>query len=137
MKYWLAQFSIFSQLSDAEIKNIEDFCQEKHLAQGEYLFHEWDEPQALYVLASWSLSVVKWDSKIELAHIAPGSLVGEMAFFWNEKQRSASIFATEDSELIVILAFSLVQLFWKYPDLQEKFHSLIRHREEENKTKGF
>ena len=137
MKYSLKQFPIFSGLSQDEIRNIEDFCQEKELSFWEYLFHEGDEPQALYILASWTLWVLKWVDKLELAVIEPGSLIGEMAFFWDEKVRNASIVAKENSELIVILAFSLVQLFWKYPELKAKFDAIIEERNELNKSKGF
>ena len=137
MNYSLTQFPIFSGLSQDEIQNIEDFCQEKQLWSWEYLFHEGDEPQALYVLASWQLWVLKWLNKHEIAAIEPGSMIGEMAFFWDEKVRNASVVAKEDSELIVILAFSIVQLFWKYPELKGKLDTIIEERNSLNKSKGF
>lgn len=137
MLYNLSQVALFSTLNEQEIQNIQDFCQVKHLCSGEYLFREWDEPQALYILASGRLSVKKWDQSTEIALLSPWTLIWEMAFFWNEKKRSASVVAVEDSELTVILAFSLVQLFWKYPDIQDKLQKMITLREEENKEKGF
>ena len=137
MDFDLSQVSLFSTLSEDEIGNIRDFCQQKKIALWEYLFREWDEPQALYILTSWKLSVQKWPQDSEIAVLISWSLIGEMAFFWDEKYRNASIVALEDSELTVILAFSLVQLFWKCPDIQEKMQAMIRLREEENRSKWF
>lgn len=137
MAFNLLQVPLFSTLSEVELNNIRDFCQQKDISKWEYLFHEWDEPQALYILTSWRLSVEKWPSKSEVAVLCSWALIGEMAFFGDEKSRTASIVAVEDSELIVLLAFSLVQLFWKYPDIQEKMQSMILLREEENRLKWF
>lgn len=137
MDFNLSQVSLFSTLNDDEIRDIQDFCQQKTISAWEFLFREWDEPQALYILTSWKLSVQKWPQNSEIVILSAWSLIGEMAFFWDEKSRNASIIALEDSVLIVLLAFSLVQLFWKYPDLQEKMQTMIRLREEENKSKWF
>lgn len=135
MNYQLWQYSLFQDLSPEELKNIEDFCQEKILETGEILFHEGDEPQALYIIASGSLSVLKNNSK-EVVVLESGSLLGEMAFFGNETKRNATLKAREETHLIVLLAFSLVQLFWKYPQLQEKLTQLIQAREAYNSDKN-
>ncbi|MCH8518964.1 cyclic nucleotide-binding domain-containing protein [Candidatus Gracilibacteria bacterium] len=137
MKYSLSHISLFAGLSPEERKNIEDFCQEKILGEGEYLFREGDEPQAIYIVTSGSFSIYKGEDKKELAIVERGELLGEMAFFGEEKERNASIVAREDSEVLVLLAFSIAQLFGKYPELHEKLQDIIHARQEENKNKGF
>lgn len=137
MKHSLVIHSLFQQLSDEQRKNIELFCQEKTLETGEVLFHEGDEPQALYIVASGSLSVQKWLQKKEIAVLHAGEMLGEMAFFGTETKRNATLIAREKTELIVLLAFSLVQLFNQYPDIKEKLTSLIDKRIEHNKKEGF
>lgn len=132
MKYPLSLFSIFWPLTEEERKNIEDFCQKKALEPWEYLFQEGDEPQALYIVASWSFSVLKWPSNREIAVVAPGELIGEMAFFGNESLRNASVVAREPSEVIVLLMFSLTEIFSKYPSLKGKLTDLVEARQEHN-----
>lgn len=133
MKYPLSLFSLFSPLTEEERKNIEDFCQEKILEQWEYLFQEWDEPQAIYIVASWSFSVLKWVSNQEVAVIRHWELIGEMAFFGNESTRNASVIAQEESEVIVVLMFSLTEIFIKHPSLKDKLTYLVEKRMEHNK----
>lgn len=136
MKYPLSFFSLFSPLTEEERKNIEDFCQEKVLEQWEYLFQEGDEPQAIYMVASWSFSVLKWPSNQEIALVKHWELIGEMAFFGNESLRNASVVAREQSEIVVLLMFSLTEIFSKYPTLKGKLTELVEARQEHNSKQG-
>lgn len=132
MKNPLSIFPLFSSLSEEERSNIEDFCQEKMLDQWEYLFQEGDEPLAIYIVASWSFSVIKESSKREIAVIKHWEMIGEMAFFGSESVRNASVIAREPSEVIVLLMFSLTEIFNKYPSLKTKLTDLVHVRQEYN-----
>lgn len=82
-----------------------------------YLFREGDPPDAMYVIKSGKLAVVKTkqNSEIVLAEIGPGSMVGEMAFFDN-KPRSASVKALKDSEVIALPYKALHAQFQNFPE---------------------
>jgi CRP/FNR family cyclic AMP-dependent transcriptional regulator len=87
------------------------------ISQGQYLFREGDPPDAMYVLKSGKLAVVKTkqNSEIVLAEMGPGAMVGEMAFFDN-KPRSASVKALKDAEVIALPYKALHAQFTQFPE---------------------
>ena len=127
---------IFSEISEMDQVSLSDFCQIQFLQTGEVLFQEWDDPQALYIISSWTLSIRQdraWESK-EIATLEQWDLVWEMAFFWEPPVRSATVVAKEDSSLIVILHFSVQQILKKYPKLHQTLQGIIEYRIRKNKT---
>jgi CRP/FNR family cyclic AMP-dependent transcriptional regulator len=89
----------------------------KKIGKDHYLFREGDPPDAMYVIKSGKLAVVKTkaNAEITLAEIGPGSMVGEMAFFDN-KPRSASVKAIKDSEVIALPYKALHAQFANFPE---------------------
>ena len=89
----------------------------KKLEQGHYLFREGDPPDAMYVVKSGKLNVLKTKntSEIILAELNPGAMVGEMAFF-DDKPRSASVKAVKESEVIVLPYKALRAQFAGFPE---------------------
>lgn len=89
----------------------------KKLEKDHYLFREGDPPDAMYVIKSGKLAVVKTksNSEIVLAEIGPGAMVGEMAFFDN-KPRSASVKALKESEVIALPYKALHAQFANFPE---------------------
>lgn len=89
----------------------------RKIERDHYLFREGDAPDAMYVVKSGKLAVVKTkqNSEIILAEIGPGAMVGEMAFFDN-KPRSASVKATKDSEVIALPYKALHAQFQNFPE---------------------
>lgn len=89
----------------------------KKITRDHYLFREGDAPDAMYVVKSGKLAVVKskQTSEIILAEIGPGAMVGEMAFFDN-KPRSASVKAMKDSEVIALPYKALHAQFQNFPE---------------------
>lgn len=89
----------------------------KKIERDQFLFKEGDAPDAMYVVKSGKLAVVKakQSSEIILAEIGPGAMVGEMAFFDN-KPRSASVKALKDSEVIALPYKALHAQFANFPE---------------------
>ena len=58
MNYFIGG-TIFSQIDEQDQIFLSDFCQIQDLSSGEVLFHQWDEPQAIYIVLSWELAVQK------------------------------------------------------------------------------
>lgn len=76
---------------------------ELHFRQGEVVFKEGELGDAMYIIWSGRVAVVKGDleSATLLGHRGPGEIIGEMALLENQP-RSASIVALEDSRLLSI-----------------------------------
>lgn len=89
----------------------------RKLSKDEYLFKEGDEPDAMYVVKSGRLQVIKskGEGEVILAELGPGAMVGEMAFF-DLKPRSASVRAVKDSEVIALPYKALLHQFASFPE---------------------
>jgi len=127
---YFSDIDIFLHLSQQDQESFSDFCQIQKLPMWEILFEEWDEPQALYIIKSGRLLVQKnIDGKLKnIALLWDGDLVWEMAFFWSPPLRNATVRADTDTELIVILQYSMQQMMKKYPDLHSEVKNIIEER---------
>ncbi|HEX4924562.1 MAG TPA: Crp/Fnr family transcriptional regulator [Bdellovibrionales bacterium] len=106
----------------------------KKLGPNELLFREGDPSDAMYVVKSGRLSVFKAKGKaeIQLAELGPGAMLGEMAFFDN-KPRSASAKATQDSEVIILPFKALYAQFKTFPEwLKSVVKTINDHLREAN-----
>lgn len=129
----LENVELFSGLSKQELETMELFCQERKFLKWETIFSKWEEATAMYILKDWLLEVV--DEYKVLWHIERWWIVWEMAIFAEPKVRSASVIALQDSELIVILSFSIQDLTKKYPEVSKKIEQIILERREKNSWK--
>lgn len=130
--HWL---DLLKNLTLEEKNNLELFCQEKYLNAWDTLFHEWDEANAMYILATGEIEVSKLlDSKrVRLWDVSAEEIIWEMALFGKNKRRMATAIAKRDSILITILDFSIKELTHKYPDLLSKIQDIIEERTINNK----
>jgi CRP/FNR family cyclic AMP-dependent transcriptional regulator len=89
----------------------------KPLPKDQYLFREGDIADALYILKSGKLLVLKskGSAEISIAEIKPGEMIGELAFF-DSKPRSASIKAAVDSEVVFLPIKNLQSQFQNFPE---------------------
>lgn len=87
------------------------------LKKGDYLFREGDPSEAMYVIKSGKIAVLKskGNSEIMLAELGPGDMIGEMAFF-DSKPRSASAKASVDTTVIELPFKSLNAQFKTFPE---------------------
>ena len=105
------------------------------LSNWEILFKEWEDASSLYIVKSWKLqaftySWILWD-------IEKDWFVWEMALFSEpQKKRMASVKSiSDDTNVIVMLYFSLIELEKKHPLIIEKIKNIVSKRVEENKNK--
>lgn len=122
---------IFNSLSKEEKDTLSLFVQKRTLESWEYLFHEWDDANAMYIVESWLLEACTQDKV--LWRIWPQEIVWEMALFFEPKKRTASVRVLEKSEVYVILSFSLDELSKKHPEITEKIRQIVVLRMEKNK----
>ncbi|HVN72278.1 MAG TPA: cyclic nucleotide-binding and patatin-like phospholipase domain-containing protein [Desulfomonilia bacterium] len=111
--------TLFGPLDDTMLQDIEDQVEWLHVPGGETLFREGEPGDALYIVLCGRLRVVaKGDNKSEkvLGEVAMGESVGEMALFTDEP-RSATVYATRDSELVKISQGVFERITRQYPQL--------------------
>ncbi len=88
-----------------------------NLKKGDLLFDDGAPSDAMYVVKSGCIAIVKKKGKneIELAKVMPGQLFGEMAFF-DDKPRSAGARATKDTVVIALPFSQLHAQFRQFPE---------------------
>ncbi len=131
---WISFFDI---LTDDERDNLALFCQQRFLKAWDILFNEWDDSIAFYVVKSWSLKVYKDRSEWEklLWIVQSSEMLWEMWIFDSSniaQKRMASVKAIEDTSLIVIMNYSIVELSKKRKDIYDKIKKVIEERKEKN-----
>ncbi len=131
----LEGLELLKDLSDAQKDNLALFCQEKFLEPGEFLFHQWDDANAMYILASGEIEVYNTieSNTVKLWTVKAEEIIWEMAIFWDSKYRMATAKAKNQCILITILDFSIKEITQKYPKLLEKIQKIIEEREINNK----
>jgi CRP/FNR family cyclic AMP-dependent transcriptional regulator len=89
----------------------------RQLKKGDTLFREGDPSEAMYVIKSGKLAIMKskGSSEVLLAELGAGDMVGEMAFFDN-KPRSATARAASDSDVIELPFKALNAQFQTFPE---------------------
>lgn len=131
---------LFAGLNDTEKSTVELFAQERMIKSGEMLFHEGDEATAMYIVKAGNLKVFKDRSSGEqiLGFVTVDEMVGEMALFDANapKRRLASVKAVEDSRLLVIVDYAIVELSRKHPIVYEKIKAVIDQRRCANDAKS-
>lgn len=126
----LKDLELLKELSDEQKNNLELFCQQKFLEAWEVLFRQWDEANAMYILASWKIEVSNTinSKKVVLGDVQAEEIIWEMALFWDSKYRMATAIAKTQCVMITILDFSIKELTSKYPALLEKIQKIIEER---------
>jgi CRP-like cAMP-binding protein len=84
------------------------------LKRGQELFREGALPDAMYVIKKGRVSITKakGNTKIVLAELKPGDLLGEMAFFEKSPRSAGAQAATDDTEVIE-LPFKALDQQWE------------------------
>lgn len=126
----LENIPFLESLHPEDIQHLSYFCQEKVMKEWEELFHQWDEPNAFYIVTEGSFSVYKEVNGItqELWPICEWDILWEMALFWESELRNATVVAKQGAKCITILDFSIKELTKKNPKLLEKIQQIIQQR---------
>lgn len=99
----LAQSELCRGLSENEIRTIHALSDEVQATAGQVLFREGDAGDALYLVLSGELDVLKRDGKgqeRQLASVGRGAVLGEMSLVQSGTPRSATVRASSAVELL-------------------------------------
>jgi len=116
----LANTPLFANVDHASLEQLATECAKRSLARGDVLFHQGDEPGALYVVVSGRIAIANrsFDGRESMvALMEDGDLFGEMGLFDNGEGRSADARALEPSELIELPFEPIRELFTEQPSL--------------------
>lgn len=128
----LQDIELFSSLSPETLQTLEMFCQVRKIRSWEILFSKWEESTSMYIVTSGKLEV--YDGERILGYIKPGEFVGEMSLFSEPRNRMAAVKAIEETDVVVLLAFSIEQLSKSHPEILEQIQKVIEERNKKNQS---
>lgn len=116
----LRQSAVFDALPPAILDELVALAVTRKVAAGDAVFRQGDPPDALYVVSTGELRVVRTApaAAADTVHalLGPGSLFGELALL-DGKPRSASVLAVRDSVLLRLPRGRVVALLRARPEL--------------------
>jgi NTE family protein/lysophospholipid hydrolase len=121
---------LFGALDEQVVSDIERSIEWQRLGGGEVLFRQGDPGDSLYVVMSGRLRAVVQGpdgSPRAVGDVTRGESVGEMALFTGE-DRSATIHALRDTELIRFAKPAFEAIVAKYPQVVMQITRILVHR---------
>jgi CRP/FNR family transcriptional regulator, cyclic AMP receptor protein len=126
----LGRVPLFSELSDPELERIAQVAIPRSYPNDTRVFHEGDPGDACFIVRTGSCRVTREhpDGRaITLANLGPGAIFGELAMLDGEA-RSASVEATEDTDLLALPASDMRALIREHPGMAEKLVVALTRR---------
>jgi CRP/FNR family transcriptional regulator, cyclic AMP receptor protein len=121
---------LFSELSAPELERIAQVAVPRSFPADTRVFQEGDPGDSCYIVRAGSCRVTREHSDgraITLANLGPGAIFGELAMLDGEA-RSASVEATEQTELLALPASDLRALLRQHPEMGEKLIVALTRR---------
>ncbi len=114
----LQRMPIFGGIRADMLEFIVDAAEMRTVPGGKYFFRENDIANAMYVMESGEISILKlWnDQQYDIGRLGPGDCFGEMALI-DLFPRSASVLAVQDCTAITLSTKSVYRLYEK--DLEQ------------------
>jgi CRP/FNR family transcriptional regulator len=126
----LRRVLLFEELSDSELERVAQVAIPRSFPRDTRVFHEGDQGDACYIVRTGSCRVTREhpDGRaITLANLGPGAIFGELAMLDGEA-RSASVEATEDTELLALPASDMRAQIREHPGMAEKLVVALTRR---------
>ncbi|HOX32633.1 MAG TPA: diguanylate cyclase [Spirochaetales bacterium] len=119
---FLATLPLFESMGGFEVAAVAAFLEPRSIPAGSLVFREGESGTELYFVRSGRVGsyVTQADgSRRDIYEFGPGALFGEMAIIEREP-RSATCYAKEDSELLVLAGDDFYRLVWDHPVIAVK-----------------
>jgi CRP/FNR family transcriptional regulator, cyclic AMP receptor protein len=126
----LRRVPLFSELSTGELERVAQVGVPRSFPRETRIFHEGDPGDACYIVREGSARVTREhpDGRaITLATLGPGAIFGELAMLDGER-RSASVEASENTELVALPASDVRKLIREHPEMAEKLVVALTRR---------
>lgn len=135
----LHELSLFVNLTQAELEIVGSLLHERNYFEGEVIFDEGDEGQAIYIIASGEVLIARQDQAVQVdghdhgvsqprrrqgdtgrvAQLGPGTFFGELALL-DDSPRSAQARAASPCKLFVFFRDDFVGLLETHARLASK-----------------
>jgi signal transduction histidine kinase len=114
----LRRAPLFAELSEEDLTGVADGSEPVDVTAGEELAREGEPGDAMFVIVSGELQVVKRSrrSEVPIALLGPGEIVGEMAIF-ESQPRNATVRAVSPSRVIRIGRDEILELLRTRPSV--------------------
>lgn len=125
----LRNLSLFVNLTPAELRIVDGLLHERDYLEGEVIFDEGDEGQAIYIVASGEVLICRprQGDVRRLAQLGSGTFFGELALL-DDSPRSAQARAASACQLIVFFRDDFVGLLDTHARVASKIlRELARH----------
>lgn len=100
----LKKVAIFKDLDAEELRQVADVCKEERFTSGEYIFHEGEHGNRLYLIVEGEVRIsrdVPGSGEEALAVFKAGALFGEMAVF-DRTERSTDAISNGGTQVLTI-----------------------------------
>lgn len=125
----LNEVSLFAPLTDEETEQIAEKVEAKVFSSGEKIVRRGQDGKSMFVIHRGSVKVqINEDGIIKvLRNLSEGDFFGEMGLFTGEP-RTATVVASEETEVLEIKHTCLKPILEANPDLVERFVDIIEKR---------
>ncbi len=118
----LRSVPLFTDLDDVELAEVADLCREERFVSGEYIFHEGESGNRLYLITDGEVRIsrdVPGSGEEALAVLKQGALFGEMAVF-DRSERSTHAISNGGTTVLTITRADFEMLLDFNRDLAHK-----------------
>src|SRR6266511_399823 len=114
----ITKIELFSRLDPKIQKKLSDACLMRPFTKNETIVRQGEMGLGLYLISKGRVKVEneKGGQRKHLKDLGPGEVIGEMSVLDN-KPRSATVTATEDTECVLLTRDSIMKLMNKYPEI--------------------
>ncbi|MAZ48291.1 MAG: hypothetical protein CME65_06990 [Halobacteriovoraceae bacterium] len=105
---------LFYELFDEEIETIIEDCHVLNLEAGDYIFHEGDHGDEIFLILTGAAAVKK--GEVTLVELRKGDLFGEMVLL-DERTRTADIVSSTYTDVLVLSYEVIFGVFKKNPKI--------------------
>jgi len=125
----LSDVPLFAPLTDEETQQIAETVEAKIFSTGEKIVRRGQDGKSMFIIHRGSVKVqINEDGKIKvLRNLSEGEFFGEMGLFTGEP-RTATVVATEETEVLEINHTCLKPILEANPELVERFVDIIEER---------
>jgi CRP/FNR family transcriptional regulator, cyclic AMP receptor protein len=116
-KTFLRKVTLFTDLSEVELRALESEVKERAFRKNEVIFHEDDPGRALFILKKGRVKVGRENKRgreVILRILEPGDFFGEMSLL-DEEPRSATVTALDGCQVLILFREAFVAFVSKHP----------------------
>jgi CRP/FNR family cyclic AMP-dependent transcriptional regulator len=116
----LLKVPLFANLERDDLKSILDLAKIRKVDRGALIFQQGEKGDSLFLVLEGRVKAVLLGQdgrEVILAYLEPGELVGEMALFDPEEERSATVFAATDCTLLSLSGRHFMSFLSKKPSV--------------------